>query len=250
MKTCELSLIKYLLFGFNLIFAVRGKQNSICNSFRILIFKQFYQRISTFYGTSSSGTTCGSNSGRLHCILSGFAWLLWSYSGIISYAHGNLGQLLTSFAVCLLIIFIIELAVGIAAAVYQNEVHEELKNIMRKSLNAYESSDSDRIAWDNLQQKLKCCGVDNATDWTRKRPQSCCHGVREGAAEPDALHCTNARPGDDILYSSGCFEKIEMKTKDASKVLIGVGIGIAFIEVILLNSTRLFVVRIYPIKIC
>ncbi|KAH1020220.1 hypothetical protein HUJ04_009925 [Dendroctonus ponderosae] len=229
MKTCELSLIKYLLFGFNLIFAVRGKQNSICNSFRILIFKQFYQRISTFYGTSSSGTTCGSNSGRLHCILSGFAWLLWSYSGIISYAHGT---------------------VGIAAAVYQNEVHEELKNIMRKSLNAYESSDSDRIAWDNLQQKLKCCGVDNATDWTRKRPQSCCHGVREGAAEPDALHCTNARPGDDILYSSGCFEKIEMKTKDASKVLIGVGIGIAFIEVILLNSTRLFVVRIYPIKIC
>ncbi|KAH1020225.1 hypothetical protein HUJ04_009929, partial [Dendroctonus ponderosae] len=214
MKTCELSLIKYLLFGFNLIFAVRGKQNSICNSF-INEYQHFMER--RLLAPPVVLIVAG-------CIVFLVA-SLGCYGAIRESYH-----MLMAFAVCLLIIFIIELAVGIAAAVYQNEVHEELKNIMRKSLNAYESSDSDRIAWDNLQQKLKCCGVDNATDWTRKRPQSCCHGVREGAAEPDALHCTNARPGDDILYSSGCFEKIEMKTKDASKVLIGVGIGIAFIE--------------------
>lgn len=83
--------------------------------------------------------------------------------------------------------------------------------------------------------QLKCCGIDNSTDWKGKRPKSCCHAIREGVEGPTDLQCTSALPADDILYTSGCFEKIEMKTKDASKVLIGVGIGIAFIEVNLTN---------------
>lgn len=53
-----------------------------------------------------------------------------------------------------MVIFIIELAVGIAAAVYQNEVHKGLKELMRDSLDRYETNESDRIAWDELQTKV------------------------------------------------------------------------------------------------
>lgn len=69
---------------------------------------------------------------------------------------------LLKFAVCLLVIFIIELAVGIAAAVYHNEAHKELNMYMKDSLKRYNSSQSDKIAWDNLQSKVKWTKLTNS----------------------------------------------------------------------------------------
>lgn len=79
---------------------------------------------------------------------------------------------------------------------------------------------------------MECCGVDGPTDWPKeKRPLTCCHSTRDGIDPPTQKHCTDAIPNDQILYSYGCFDELQMKADSASKVLIGVGIGIAFIEV-------------------
>lgn len=221
MKTCNKSLIKYLLFGFNFLFAVSG------------------------IGIIIAGALVLSDVGEFRHFMEGKVLappVVLIVAGFIVFLVASLGcfgairesyNLLMAFAFCLLIIFIIELAVGIAAAVYKNDVHKGLKQLMRNSLDNYEKSDSDRLAWDNLQKKLQCCGVDRSTDWDDKRPPSCCHPPAERKAEPDPLHCRNAIPGQsDILYTEGCFDMIEMKAENASKVLIGVGIGIAFIEII------------------
>lgn len=77
---------------------------------------------------------------------------------------------------------------------------------------------------------MQCCGVDSPTDW-KKRPASCCHATRENAPDPTQEQCGNAKPGDEFLYSYGCFDELQMKAESSSKVLIGVGIGVAFIEV-------------------
>ncbi|KAF7288114.1 hypothetical protein GWI33_000164 [Rhynchophorus ferrugineus] len=221
MKTCELSLIKYLLFGFNLIFAISG------------------------IGIIIAGALVLSDVGEFRHFMEGQVLappVVLIVAGCIVFLVASLGcygairespKMLMAFALCLLIIFIIELAVGIAAAVYKNDFHKGLKQLMRNSLDQYETNESDKIAWDNLQKKLQCCGVDRSTDWdVGKRPLSCCHAPREGSPEPEPIHCRNAKPGEDILYSKGCFDMIEEKAEGASKVLIGVGIGIAFIEVI------------------
>lgn len=73
--------------------------------------------------------------------------------------------------------------------------------------------------------------MDKVDDWEKNRPASCCHPSREGAVAPTVQHCQAAIETEDILYTTGCFSMIEMKVQNASKVLIGVGIGIAFIEV-------------------
>ncbi|XP_066247857.1 CD63 antigen-like [Euwallacea similis] len=220
MKTCELSLIKYLLFGFNLIFAISG------------------------IGIIIAGALVLSDVGEFRHFMESSVLappVVLIVAGCIVFLVASLGcygairesyYMLMGFAVCLSIIFIIELAVGIAAAVYKNDVHKELKNIMRESMSRYQTSESDKIAWDNLQMKLHCCGVDRPTDWGGNRPLSCCQPVREGAPDPTPQHCQNARSGEEILHSTGCFDVIEMKVQNASQVLIGVGIGIAFIEVI------------------
>lgn len=61
------------------------------------------------------------------------------------------------FAVALIIIFLLELAAGIAAAVYSSDFQESLKTTLRKSMSNYsdENNNSDKIAWDNVQKKVR-----------------------------------------------------------------------------------------------
>lgn len=79
---------------------------------------------------------------------------------------------------------------------------------------------------------MECCGVDGPKDWTTgQRPLTCCHKERENAPPPEGFHCNSAEPGEPILYSIGCFDRLKMKANSNAKILIGVGIGVAFIEV-------------------
>lgn len=74
--------------------------------------------------------------------------------------------------------------------------------------------------------------MDGPKDWqTGQRPLTCCHKIRENTTPPEGFHCNNAEPGEEILYSDGCLDKLKMKVNSNAKILIGVGIGIAFIEV-------------------
>lgn len=62
-------------------------------------------------------------------------------------------------------------------------------------------------------------------------PASCCHPTRDGAEPPTEAQCRTAQPTDIYVWQEGCFQKLQMKVDQGAKVLIGVGIGIAFIEV-------------------
>lgn len=56
------------------------------------------------------------------------------------------------FAAALLIIFVIELAVGIAAAVFKNDFSMAMKDTLKESMKNY--TDADKFAWDNVQNKV------------------------------------------------------------------------------------------------
>lgn len=142
----------------------------------------------------------------------------------------------------LLIIFVVELAVGIAAAVFKNDFQVALKDTLRMSMTNYDKSEGDKMAWENVQRKLQCCGVDGPADWhsqevtsardgQKMMPSSCCHPTRDGAAPPTDAQCSKGLPTDIYVYQDGCYPKLQEKVDQGAKVLIGVGIGIAFIEV-------------------
>lgn len=81
------------------------------------------------------------------------------------------------FAVLLGIIFILELAVGIAACLFKADLDEILRDSLRKSINR--STRDDLIAWDKAQSRMMCCGITGPYDWTDGRPggripASCC----------------------------------------------------------------------------
>lgn len=51
-------------------------------------------------------------------------------------------------------ILIVELAVGIAAAVYRNDFEMALKDVLKQSLAKYNDNKSDKIAWNNVQTQV------------------------------------------------------------------------------------------------
>lgn len=55
---------------------------------------------------------------------------------------------------CLLVILIVELAVGIAAAVYRNDFEMALKDVLKQSLAKYNDNKSDKLAWNNVQTQV------------------------------------------------------------------------------------------------
>lgn len=61
---------------------------------------------------------------------------------------------LFQFAVLLLIIFIVELAVGIAASVAKDEFSNAMKLSLKHSMTNYTVSERDQKAWDAVQKKV------------------------------------------------------------------------------------------------
>ncbi|XP_044754548.1 leukocyte surface antigen CD53-like [Coccinella septempunctata] len=221
MKACELSIIKYILFVFNLVFALSGVGLIVAGACVLADVGEFSHFLEGRLLTPPVVLIV------VGCIVF-FVASLGCYGAIRESC-----TLLMAFALCLLVILIAELSIGIVAAVYKGDFETAMKNIMKDSLHSYNETHSDKVAWDNIQSKLHCCGVTGPTDWPEKtRPLSCCHAIREGSPPPQDFHCRDAQPKDEILYSNGCFGELKMKAESSANVLMGVGIGIAFVEVI------------------
>lgn len=140
---------------------------------------------------------------------------------------------LKQFAVCLAIIFIIELAVGIAAIAFKSDLEMVLQNTLETSIK--KSDQADVVAWDNVQRKLQCCGVNGPADWVdqsknRTLRASCC---RTEYIDAETNDCRLAYPlFKDKYFQDGCVMKLKDKVDGNARSLIGVGIGIAFVQLL------------------
>lgn len=134
---------------------------------------------------------------------------------------------------CLAIIFIMELAVGIAAICFKSDLEMALQSRLETSIR--KSDNDDVTAWDNVQRKLQCCGVNGPADWVdqsrnRTLRTSCCRPEHIDAETND---CRLAFPlFKDKYFQEGCVMKLKDKVDHNARALIGVGIGIAFIQLL------------------
>ncbi|KAL6255277.1 CD63 antigen [Pogonomyrmex barbatus] len=208
MESCGMNVIKYILFIFNLIFAISG------------------------IGIIAAGALVLADVGEFNHFVEGRIMappIVLIVAGSIVFIIAFLGcygaikehySILIAFAAALLIIFVIELAVGIAAAAFKNDFSSVMKESLKESMKNY--TDVDRQAWDKVQKKLQCCGIDGPIDWNnsaKKFPESCCN-------ENMQMICSY-----NTAYKEGCFSKLEMRVENNATILIGVGIGIAFVEI-------------------
>lgn len=125
-------------------------------------------------------------------------------------------------------IFVTMLAGGIIGYVFREKAEITIRNGMTSSLRAYGNYYPVTAAWDETQQRLKCCGIDTYRDWKNFIPNSCCKAVR-GIPQK----CTNLETQNDFtLYTRGCWKATLEYVQENAFVMGTVCVIVSFILIV------------------
>ncbi|XP_076032825.1 CD63 antigen-like isoform X2 [Oratosquilla oratoria] len=145
--------------------------------------------------------------------------------------------MVVTFAAFLIIIFILELCVGIGAYLMRDSVSDYMKISMIKSMKNYNITSYSGVSktWDVLQHEHHCCGTNGYTDWKDNEYGSSINGVPRDCCKHSVEECgNNIFSGGDLstIYQDGCFAPLRDFMKENVTVLGGVAIGIGFVQLI------------------
>ncbi|XP_017779170.1 PREDICTED: 23 kDa integral membrane protein-like [Nicrophorus vespilloides] len=182
---CGIAIIKYLVFIFNLVFAIIGLALLSVG----VIFQSDVKHLDSH---DAAGYTA------LFFIIVGSVIFIISFFGCCGAIKEN-SCMLTTYASLLLTLLISQVAIGVLYYVYLNDkidVKQDNLNDVQRLFDNYNRTTDGTAYVDDMQQKLKCCGVDGPSDWKHKIPSSCCID-----------NVSPCRINDPALYPMGCAEK-------------------------------------------
>lgn len=226
---CEITCIKRLLFAFNFIFWLAGAAILGIGIWTEIDPGQFYAFI---------GSTGYSLPAKLLMAAGGFVMIVGFLGCCGAIKESRL--LLGLYFACLLLIFAAEAVAGILGFLYREKIDDEitnrLKDEIRTKYGVTIDATTDQVV-DNLQIRLKCCGILNFTDWAGSKwqeknkllevPLSCC---KEGG---NTTTC-NSEEGFDPskINQEGCLEKLKEFVNKHLFILGVVGVAVAGIQLI------------------
>lgn len=132
---------------------------------------------------------------------------------------------------CLSFIFVTMLVGGIIGYVFREKAELTVRNGMTSSLRAYGNYHPVTSAWDETQQRLKCCGIDNYRDWKGYLPQSCCKPSSHGRLQ----NCQNVESlNNHVAYMDGCLNVTKQYVKDNALII---GTVCTVVSLMMVSST-------------
>jgi len=165
--------LKYLVFIFNLLFWLSGIALIVVGAIG-LVGNQTFER---YAGQGAQGAA-------ILLIVVGCIVFVLGFLGCFGAIRENF-CLLVTFAILLALIFILELAAGIACYVLRNKVegviYKGLATRISELTKPLKNSTEESVL-DKIQRDLHCCGSSNYTDWAlspyylkeNRVPVSCC----------------------------------------------------------------------------
>jgi len=209
--------VKYVLFLFNLIFFLAGLTLIIAGALVQTKLSSYFD----FFGGSVTALA-------VLLIVVGSIIFLIGFFGCCGAYKENYCMTMT-FAFLLGIIFILEIAAGIAAYVMRDQVGDLIEEKMIASMSEYGQAGEESITttWNVMQEDMKCCGSRNYTEWEDTNygqiPQYCCV---EDETDPECVDDTSN------IYVDGCLNSLITYVEDNIITIGGIGIGLAFIQII------------------
>jgi len=210
--------IKYLLFIFNLVFVVTGIVLLIVGG----VIQGLYEKYSTLLDDRFF-------SAPALLIAVGAIVFVVSFFGCCGAVKENHCMILT-FSILLLLVFILELSGGIAGYVLRDRARDFLSHKLNESMHNYINNTETQNLWYEMQTNLECCGNNNYTDWkdvfqNDSLPLSCCS--RSHVMVGVDFCMTTSK-----VYLDGCLDRFGTFVMNHAAVLGGVGVGIAFIQLL------------------
>lgn len=218
--------IKYLLFAFNLLFALTGLILIVTGS----VIQGVYSQYLDFLGSKVLNAPVLLIA--VGCLI--FVITFFGCCGAIKESH----CMTLTFAVLLAVIFLIEVGAGIGAYSARKDVRGTLERHMERGLQNYGRKEYRGVTetWNVVQHELKCCGAQEYRDWVNTTfsstdgsvPDSCCLSDIEGCGH-DILNMSKEQ-APMIIYPNGCLEKLQDIIVTNIATIGGVGIGIAMLQ--------------------
>ncbi|KAJ6656434.1 hypothetical protein lerEdw1_003722 [Lerista edwardsae] len=219
--------VKFLVFFFNFIFWVVKSELHLQLCGIALIALGVYVQIEL---NKTLVMTSVSSSGAPIVILAvGVIIFFVSFFGCCGAWKENY-CMVTTFAVLLTLIFLVEIAAAIAGYILKDQVKEIINTELWKEMRQYKKDKHIADVVNELQKSYNCCGAMNYTDWFNvtdfspdRVPESCCRS--------NTTNC-NVNPTPATVYSEGCVARIEGWMKKHVVTVAAVALGIAFFELL------------------
>ncbi|KAJ3642823.1 hypothetical protein Zmor_025576 [Zophobas morio] len=205
---CLSGIAKYLLFLFNFLIVVCGIALIAVGA---IILVNENKGLDSFTDFSVGG----------FAIAVGVIIFLIAFFGCCGAIKQN-SCMLTTYAVILIVLFILQIVLGALAFVAIRNDDEELDKavlkVVQEVFDDYKSTptnDKEKII-DEIQQDFECCGVNGTAYWGTDLLDSCYEGASKG----------------NTLYTVGCAAAFRDIIMDNIKIIGGVAIGFAVVELV------------------
>ncbi|XP_052800898.1 CD151 antigen-like [Mya arenaria] len=220
---CGKTFLRNVLYVFNFIFFVSGLAFLAVGLYVVFDRHSF---VSLLGGTMFPVTT-------YILIATGALILIMGVLGCVASCQEN-RCLLFTYALFLLLIFLLEAVAGVLAYMYNGVIHEELtRNLNDTMMNSYKYDATLTKAIDDMHVEFKCCGSRSFEDWrhskwlkssndSRKTPDSCCITVSDLCALRD--HPSN-------IHYPGCAVTLQTITQESLILIGGIALGFCFIQI-------------------
>ncbi|KAK5864223.1 hypothetical protein PBY51_001183 [Eleginops maclovinus] len=109
--------------------------------------------------------------------------------------------MVTTFAILVFMIIVIEVAAAISGYVYREKLSVVVEDSLADMINNYKNSTDDfRLAVDTLQENSQCCGSNSSSDWKNfgpdenSVPDSCCVKVNKDCGVGTMTNASHSSP--------------------------------------------------------
>jgi len=220
-------ILKYLVFIFNLFFWLSGL---------VLIIIGAIAKTNNFNLQHYVGS--GANGAPILLIVVGCIITVLGFFGCFGAIRENFCMLIT-FSALLGLIFICELAAGIASYALHDKVEAYIITGMKNEIKNKNSTGIEtETTLEKLQRQFHCCGISNFTDWkdspfygSRNRvPETCCRPITTNHTKCITEVDWSGKKPDETIWSHGCQMQFFHKIQKNVAMIAGVGVGIAFLQ--------------------
>ncbi|XP_062965052.1 tetraspanin-16 isoform X1 [Cynocephalus volans] len=183
------------------------------------------------------------------CLVIGCITILLGIAGWYGATKESRGTLLFCF-LFMVVILIVEIMVAAVVLLFFPTVQEVALEhnlvTLRKNYRGYNEPDDYSTQWNVVMENLKCCGVNNYTDFSgssfemttgHSYPRGCCKSIGTAA-------CDGRNVSTHVIYQEGCFPKLLKITKTQSFTLSGGSLGAAIMQLPGILATLLLFVKL------
>ncbi|KAI0237774.1 Tetraspanin-15 [Lamellibrachia satsuma] len=125
-------------------------------------------------------------------IVVGVCMLLTAFCGIIGALKDKL-LLLKIFLGVIILVFILQVIIGIIAFIYREQTAAVAEKQLRFAMREYTNSKATARAIDTIQSQFSCCGLQNPFDWNIN-PDFSCYSTSEFACGVPVSCCSSSEP--------------------------------------------------------